>query len=466
MLLAVPYGTFEPSFVQSLAFFMVYDAQRGGHVVREGGYLQYGTTNLPHGRNQIVKQFLAGGWDWLWFVDTDQVFAPDTLERMLASADAKERPILGSLIFSFDVNDYQKLKPTLWTISNDLQPARLQQVPPPGVHPFLTGTGCVLIHRSVFEGVAAYPVPGSTKTYGETAWPWFAYSEWTNNDGEPDVFGEDLTFMLKATAAGFVAHVDTRIEVGHRKAFTADLAAYRAEQAGIAAHEANEHLPTFVVVPVKGNHELTDRLVADLDDQGGYTKVFILDNGADTDPYRTDRAGVEVIPSAGRNIHEMWNEGIKRALDEAPDCNIAILNNDLLIGSDFLAGLVKMLRCDPRIGAVCPNYDGRTFEHPFQPVQGIAANRYDGTGGLAGFAFMVRGDLFSAGLPLFDERLTWWFGDNDFCLNLEQHGLAYGIAIDTTVEHIGGGSQSTVHDADFEAAIAKDRKTFMEKWAS
>lgn len=472
-MLGTPYGGragFTAPFVQSWTHFQAYDAQRGQFIFpNNGGFLFLETTNLPHGRNQIVKEFLRSGFEWLWFCDDDQSFEPNVLERMMATADAKERPIVGTLIFSYNAGDFQTHKPTLWTIGEGNQPMRFQQVPPPGVYPLLTGTGCVVIHRSVFEGVAAAKVPGSDKTWGETSWPWFEYSEWVNADGAPDVFGEDLTFMVRALAAGFVPHVDTRIEVGHRKQFTADLRTYTEEQQRIAAFEAQEDLPTFVVIPVKGQEQLTKSLLRQLVEQGGYERIFVYDNAAGTDeaaPSYGDAPGsVTTIPAAGMNIHEMWNAGIERALElGGPDCNIAILNNDLRIGPEFLSGLRKVLRSDPRIGAVSPNYDGRDGAWQFQQVHGIAANRYDGTGGLAGFAFMVRGDLFSAGFPMFDTGFQWWFGDNDFTLNLDKHGYAYGIATRTTVEHLDGGSKSTVHDAAFEAQVAKDRERFCEKW--
>ena len=456
-MLAYPYGEFEGAFVTSLVMCLVYDAHHGKHIIDGGYFLPLETTNIPHGRNQIVRIFLEDtNADWLWFVDTDQRFDPDVLERMLASADPDTRPILGALVFSFSRGDGQEIVPTLWTIQDD-QIARIMQVPDQDVVPLAaTGTGCVLVHRKVFEAVRDMQIPGQSKTFGETSWPWFQYSDWIA-DGKPDVMGEDLTFFLRATAAGFVTHVDTRIEVGHVKRKEIGRAEYQAQPLALGA------IPNFAVIPVKGKHHLTDNLVAQLLEQGECDGVFILDNGSDTNPYPNPH-GVDVIPAAGLNIHQMWNLGVNACVTGSPRCNIAILNNDLDIGPGFLAGLAVQLRTVPRCLAVSPNYDKRDGTG-FQQVHGICANRYDGTGGLAGFAFMVPGEMFAAGFPRFDERLAWWYGDNDFTMNLERFGAVYGIARDVECVHLDGGSV-TARDENLEATIAADRAYYESKWAN
>lgn len=451
-MLACPYGTFEPGFVRSLAFTLAFDAQHHGRIVHGGSYLQYGTTNIPHGRNQIVRLFLERDEDWLWFVDTDQEWPPETLEALLASADPQERPVMGALVFSYSAGDAQEIKPTLWDFTEDGQLGRHLHPPAePGIHPVAaTGTGCLLIHRSVLEGVRDYTPAGQSRPLGATSWPWFRYGEWDSDQGA-DVMGEDLMFCLRAGAAGYPIHVDTRIIVDHWKSFRVNFDTY-------SRQPVREELPHVVVVPVKGKHDLTRSLVDQLLDQGEAAYILILDNGSDADPYTDDR--VDVLPCAGMNIHEMWNRGIDDALSQYERCNVAVLNNDLEIGPQFLAGIAYELRADERRLAVSPNYDGRPVGSGFEQVHGICANRYDGTGGLAGFAFMVKGETFREGSPLrFDENLRWWYGDNLFCLAMERVGGVYGIATRTSVVHLDGGSQ-TAKDADLDDVLAADRAYF------
>jgi hypothetical protein len=452
-----PYGTFEGAFVESLVQEVIHDAQHHQRICNGGHFLPQPAANIAFGRNQIVQNFLnETDADWLWFIDTDQTWEPGVLERMVQSAHPTERPILGALVFSVTPGEAQEIAPTLWGVV-DNQFSRITQVPKVGIlEVAATGTGCVIIHRSVLEGVRDLPVPDTDLTHGDTAWPWFKYADWTNAQGKAIVMGEDLTFFLRASAAGFRAFVDTTIEVGHVKRALIGRQAYEIQPIGGLA------LPNFVIVPVKGHHDLTDNLLTELVEQREVYQIFVLDNGADTDPYQTSHGDlVEVLPCAGLNIHQMWNRGIERCLKVAPRCNIAVLNNDLDIGEHFLSGLAQELRADPRRLAVCPNYDGRPGTG-FEPVHGICAARYDGTGGLAGFAFMVPGEMYTSGFPPFWEELQWWYGDNDMVRTIELYGGVYGIALDTTVKHLGG--QTTVMDEAFQKTIAEDRAHFMRKW--
>ncbi len=103
---------------------------------------------------------------------------------------------------------------------------------------------------------------------------------------------------------------------------------------------------------------------------------------------------------------------------------------------------------------MCPNYDGRPGEG-LEPVADICAGRYDGTGGFAGFAFMVRAEVpyrFPAGL-------RWWYGDNHMLDAIGQGGSFAAICHTATVEHLDGGSQTggTWVDGPLADEIEADR---------
>lgn len=489
VMVAVPSGgNPEASFLRDMLFLEVWDAKHNQVVVNGGSYMQKHGANVAHNRNQLVKIFLEGGWEWIWFVDDDMTFEPDILDRLLEVADAKERPILGALCFSYHQGRDREVVPTIYQIGEkDGEQKLLSAIGYPRdqlIRVVATGTGCLLVHRRVFVELA--------KRW-QTPWPWFNWTEWghsfsswgkipgTDVDyaGPGDHISEDITFCLRAgsphgnradfdpdTAETFPVHVDTRIKCGHRKTVTIDESEYDRR------HPFQHGLPpTFVVIPVKGQHEYTESLLRQLAAQKGYAGIFVYDNGADTDPYEGYVPDdCQVFPAPGLNIHEMWNLGVRESLKQHATANIAILNNDLNIGGKFLEGLAEALRAYDQLWAVSPNYDGRTMEHDIQAVKGIAAGRMDGTGGLAGFAFMVKGELFTRGLPLFDESYELWYGDNDFVLTVESLGGICGIVGAVTVEHIDGGSKtagdgtSRLKSQELRDAAARDKKRFEEKW--
>ncbi|MGH9036414.1 MAG: glycosyltransferase family 2 protein [Acidimicrobiia bacterium] len=220
-------------------------------------------------------------------------------------------------------------------------------------------------------------------------------------------------------------------------------------------------IPTFVVVPVKDRLDLTRQLVGQLEAGGGYDALFVLDNGstdgsADWLRRRPDSTRLVLIEAPSVGIYGLWNLGVRLARSWAASCNIAVLNNDLRIGPGFLHRLSTGLRSAPDLWAVSPNYDGRTHNG----VQYVRST-FKG-GGLAGFAFMVRGEVFDR--LSFDEGFSWWYGEDDFVAGITAAGGRVGVIGEATVEHVGGGSQSVRYTPEVLASIERDRRRMWAKW--
>jgi hypothetical protein len=226
------------------------------------------------------------------------------------------------------------------------------------------------------------------------------------------------------------------------------------------------HDETFVVIPFKDHWAMTRDLVDQLLVDDAATAVLLFDNGsaastrAEAAGDLTSRPTVELIDAAGWSLHQMWNAGVRDARRRRPVVNIAILNNDLRVGPRFLAGLAAGLRADPTIVAVCPNYDGRPSGDGLVPLRGICEGRYDTSGGLSGFAFVLKGEWFAGGWQ-FPEDARWWFGDALLTLALDRAGCRYAMVTDVFVEHLGGGSQTGDWDsAVMRAQIDADRAAY------
>jgi GT2 family glycosyltransferase len=164
--------------------------------------------NISTARNKIADDFLTRPTPWLLMCDTDMVFAGDALDRLIAAADPVERPIVGGLCYSpFEGAEL----PTMYELV-DKGEGRIGFVRPATVpddqlvRVSATGTGFLLIHRTALEKVR--------DATGDVAAPWFRET----GVGEPlSLMGEDLTFCLRAGAAGIPVHVHTGVQVGHMK---------------------------------------------------------------------------------------------------------------------------------------------------------------------------------------------------------------------------------------------------------
>ncbi len=409
-----------------------------------------GAMGLPQARNKITRTALDAGAEWVFWVDADMGFDPDTLDRLMASADPVDRPIVGGLAFAqlYETGDMfhpgSVVLPTLYTYVPSIAAFERWSDWPRDeiVKVDATGAACLLVHRSVFEKIAD----------DDDSDCWFTPIP---NPNAPGHFGEDMSFCLRVKGNGFEIVVDTAVKTSHHKPrwLTEDL--FDAEAAAIS---------NFVVIPTKGRRGLVKDLIFNLLKQGEVERIFVLDNGVnDTLANWLDSVErVERIEMPDANIHEMWNAGLRAVHRVCVRCNIAVLNDDLTIGDRFLSTLAGGLRARWDVGVVGPNYDGRTDDGGVVPVDSICAGRYDGSGGLPGFAFMLRGES----CYLFPQDLNWWYGDNDMLLHHLSAGHVAGIVTAATCVHVDGGGQTGDWRSDvMKPLLEQDRKTFEAKWS-
>ena len=169
---------------------------------------------LPESRNSAVRNFLAGSDEWLFWVDTDMGFHPDSIERLLKVADPVERPVVGGLCFTNVQVDTDGMGgyttfpiPTVYRWAQN----------PDGTTGFVswhdyprdelyrcdaTGSAFVLIHRSVFDRMK--------DKHGEN---W--YTPIPNPAGGS--FGEDMSFCVQCAELEIPIFVHTGVKTSHHK---------------------------------------------------------------------------------------------------------------------------------------------------------------------------------------------------------------------------------------------------------
>lgn len=205
---------------------------RGGFIA-----MRCGTDGLVEARNQAVAAFLAEDKaDWLFWVDTDMGFAPDTVDRLFEAADRGERPMVGALCFAQIETGPDGLggylcqaTPTVydWTHVDGKYGWQVRWDYPANTLTRVAGTGsaCVLIHRNVFEKVAAEHGP---TWYGRVP-----------NPTTGQLVSEDLSFCLRAGALNIPIHVHTGVPTNHMKTmWVGEHEFYRQRAAELAVREA------------------------------------------------------------------------------------------------------------------------------------------------------------------------------------------------------------------------------------
>lgn len=229
--------------------------------------------------------------------------------------------------------------------------------------------------------------------------------------------------------------------------------------------------PTFVVIAYKDRTDLTIPLVNELVAQYAYDHIFLMDNGSSEETkekilkvmYERWR-GVDVMDCGGMNLHQMWNLGLDSAKffsDSLPH-NVLILNNDLVVGDHFIEKMSRALRSSDDTAISCPNYDSRPGDG-IQYVEDLPMHvgHYDGTEGMCGFSFMVKGEDGYR----FPSNLAWWCGDNDLRLTAKKRGRRIAIALDAECTHIDGGNGSGgFREGPLKNIVQRDIRLFHEKW--
>jgi GT2 family glycosyltransferase len=161
-----------------------------------------GVSPVEHARNEAVRAFLMGNYDYLFFVDDDTVPPIDAIKKLMeADKDIVSgiTPIMrrndqGEMETSWNCflkreDDIEKGITTLETVDKN---TGLQEV-------ISCGGSCLLIKRDAFLKIGS---------------PWF-FVEW--NKDHTGYVGEDLSFCKKAREAGYKIWADTSVICQHAK---------------------------------------------------------------------------------------------------------------------------------------------------------------------------------------------------------------------------------------------------------
>lgn len=174
-----------------------------------GGVIHVGGLYVDDNRNRIAQMFLdCPEGEWLLMLDTDIVFAPETVSLLVDIAEDNECAILSGLYVGTPTEE--GLVVPIWFVRGEngqfQSVAKLKTDGPQELD--AVGMGVCLIHRNVFESMA--------RAYADDPWHWFGRDIYIDR-GIAKRAGEDITFCLRAQALHFQIWGDARINVGHIK---------------------------------------------------------------------------------------------------------------------------------------------------------------------------------------------------------------------------------------------------------
>lgn len=452
------------SWYHSMTQLLAFDAHNQGRIWR-GGYvaMRGGTDGLAEARNKAVAEFLAdSAAHWLWWVDTDMGFGPDTLERLLAAADADLRPVVGALCFAnrevdndgmggrravaapmileWKTIDGESGFDPRWDYPRDTV-VRCQGV----------GSACVLVHRSVFEAIQA--------EYGPN---WYSRAR---NPSTNSLISEDLSFCVRAMSLDIPVHVHTGVPTTHAKWMWLAEEDYWRQRAlnppPPAPHVQKRDwtVPRYAVIPTHNRPALLLALVASLGQQ--CDRIVVLDNASDPPMdgkvLRDASGSADLVllrdPQQPPNLARFWNVMFGQCANASEQAgyalwDVAVLNDDAVVPAGWYDACAKGLRESTAVIA---------HTNPTTP-QLLTEFGNDPGNRMCPHAFVIRGEL----QMLADEDMAWWYFDSDLDQRARQAGGVLAVPGPVVVNSL---ANSTTVGANVEQA-ERDRITFEKKWAN
>ncbi|MEY4720267.1 MAG: hypothetical protein RL563_2885 [Pseudomonadota bacterium] len=161
-------------------------------------------------------------------------------------------------------------------------------------------------------------------------------------------------------------------------------------------------------------------------------------------------------------IHKMWNIGADYVRSFWDNYHYLFINDDVTFDDGAIDALAGLLDIDLNVGVVCPNYDNRIISDSYVSVSNACPGLYDGTDGLAGFCFMLRYEIASTWR--FDERMKWYYGDNDIVNWVIASGKVAAISGLSTMQTNPSWTKTHDRPKGFDDAVKNDEKIFSNKW--
>jgi hypothetical protein len=220
-------------------------------------------------------------------------------------------------------------------------------------------------------------------------------------------------------------------------------------------------MSTHIVIPVRDQVHITQSIVEQIQEQSGWQKLWIFDNGSVDNTWdylmgvNSEDPRVIPISAFDEGIYDMWDEGFRVARHDGADY-VAILNNDLTLFPNTFELLNQTLDNYSTVWIAYPDYNATV---PSANSVRVTSGTYR-HGGMSGFCFMLRAAPIDWE-PLVDPRFKWWGGDDDIAFEVESRG---GVQIRVVGLPVGHLHEGTARHHDLGNQKGLDMRSIYEKW--
>jgi GT2 family glycosyltransferase len=165
-----------------------------------------------------------------------------------------------------------------------------------------------------------------------------------------------------------------------------------------------------------------------------------------------------IYPKTSFGYHKYMNIGIR----ESSSPYVCIANNDLLFHKGWATAILNAFDADPGLKSacpICPVHHPTLDIHPHTGIRKGHEVRYE----VAGWCILFQRSILKITGEL-DERLKFWFADNDYAYTLMKHGIQHALVTDSLVEHLESRTLLTKDEKDQFMLTQGERFYFEYKW--
>lgn len=167
-----------------------------------------------------------------------------------------------------------------------------------------------------------------------------------------------------------------------------------------------------------------------------------------------------IFPEKPFGFNRYMNLGIKMT-DASFVC---LCNNDLLFHKGWASKILEAFEQNPRLKSASPYC---RFNHPvrnFMADTGVHLG-YGVREEVSGWCILFKREILRT-IGQLDERLTFWYADNDYANTLKKHGILHGLVTGSFVDHLESQTLATKSRKEQQRLTAGERYYYEYKWGT
>jgi GT2 family glycosyltransferase len=243
-------------------------------------------------------------------------------------------------------------------------------------------------------------------------------------------------------------------------------------QGGIAGHHGvDEHVsagvPVFIdviVLSFAATAELramTERTLESLHNSEDSSKiqfnVLVIESNRSSQSYQYPGSRT-IYPGVPFGYNRYLNIGLRETSAEF----VCLANNDLTFHAGWATAILEVSESNPDILSFSPVDPWLHEKLGFSEMPPVVFG-YEKMKHVTGWCFVIRRQLMEI-IGEFDERLEFWYVDDDYSRTLESHRLRHALVRDSKVDHLSGETISELESKERARLTSAQWLYFDYKW--